>query len=505
MTTVDESALEDTEADLDRHLEAAARAAADWARRAPSERADALEAVADALDAASAALVPAAMAETGLPENRLAGELTRTTVQLRMFADVLRDGSYLRVVLDREDPDFVVGHRPDLRRVLLPLGPVLVYAASNFPFAFSVVGGDTASALAAGCPVVLKAHPGHPETSRHTAEIVRTALDASGAPQGTFAMISGTEAGIRALKDARIKAAAFTGSVSGGRTLFDIASSRQRPIPFYGELGSINPVVVTEEAERERGQDIAQGFASSFALGAGQFCTKPGILLVPENSALPARVAELAGQRPAARLLTTRIAEGYRTRTGEVAALSGVDVLARSREQDTDSGVPAFTPSLFHAGSATNLLEHGEILLEETFGPTAVIAEYASDDELRRTLSALAGTLTVTLQTGHEPAPAEQHRLAPVIELVTERAGRVLFNQWPTGVAVTAAQQHGGPYPATTAPTHTSVGTAAVDRFLRPVTFQNAPDSLLPPGLQEANPLELPRTVHGPGRPSGAG
>lgn len=505
MTTVDESVREETDADLDGHLDAVASAAADWGSRAPRDRADALEAVADALDTDTAALVHTAMAETGLPEQRLAGELTRTTVQLRMFADVLRDGSYLRIVLDREDPEFVLGHRPDLRRFLLPVGPVLVYAASNFPFAFSVAGGDTASTLAAGCPVVLKAHPGHPETSRRTAEIVRTALESSGAPRGTFTMITGTQAGLRVLRDSRIKAAAFTGSLAGGRTLFDIACSRENPIPFYGELGSINPVVVTVEAERERGERIAEGFTSSFTLGAGQFCTKPGVLLVPENSEIPAEVAELAGQNAAARLLTSKVADGYRDRVDEVAALDGVDVLARGHEQEAESGIPAFAPTLFHAGSVTNLLRHGDVLLEETFGPTAVIAEYGSDEDLHRVLAAFGGSLTVTLQTGSEPGPAEQQRLAPITELATERTGRVLFNQWPTGLAVTAAQQHGGPYPATTAPSHTSVGTAAIGRFLRPVTFQNAPDSLLPAALQEANPLALPRTVHGPGRPSGSG
>ncbi|MEU6131687.1 aldehyde dehydrogenase (NADP(+)) [Saccharopolyspora sp. NPDC047091] len=489
MSTTDSA----VEQDLDRTLAAAAAAAPEWARRTPAERADALTAVADALDAASPALVPIAIAETGLAEGRLTGEVTRTTVQLRMFADLLRDGSYLRVQVDEPDPDFVLGARPDLRRVLLPIGPVLVFAASNFPFAFSVAGGDTASALAAGCPVVLKAHPGHPETSLRTAEIVRAALDAAGAPDGTFAMITGVADGRRALEDPRIEAAAFTGSVAGGRALFDVAAARPKPIPFFGELGSINPVVVTEEAERERGADIATGFTGSFTLGAGQFCTKPGILLVPAGSALPARIAELAAEVPAARVLTGKIADGYRQRLDEVTALDGVEVLLRGDEQRTESGVPAFAPSLLHAGAASNLLDRDAVLLEETFGPTAVIAEYASDEELRQVLAAIDGSLTATVQTSGDPGPAERDPLLPIVELVAARAGRVVFDQWPTGVAVTAAQQHGGPYPATTAPAHTSVGTAAIDRFLRPVAFQNAPDSLLPPLLQAANPLGVPR------------
>lgn len=503
MTTLDHEVGETTEDELDRCVQAAADAAQSWGDLAPRERAAALVSVADALDAETRALVTTAAAETGLSEDRLTSEVKRTSVQLRMFADALRDGSYLRIVIDRPDPDFVLGPRPDLRRWLTPIGPVLVFAASNFPFAFSVAGGDTASALAAGCPVVLKAHPGHPDTSRTTAEIVRSALRAAGAPDGTFALITGRQAGVRALRDPRITAAAFTGSVAGGRALFDIAASRPAPIPFYGELGSINPVVVTREAEEERGADIAEGFVGSFTLGAGQFCTKPGILLVPRGSALSARITELVGNVSSARMLTGTIADGYRARLDEVTHLPGVTVLAAGTEHASDDGVAAFTPTLLHAGSTSNLLAHRDTLLEETFGPASVIAEYDSDDEPRRVLAAVAGTLTVTLQTSRRPGATEQQRLADLVAVATKRSGRIIVNQWPTGVSVTPAQQHGGPYPATTAVSHTSVGTAAIDRFLRPVTYQNTPDALLPPALRDDNPWGLPRTVHeagdGPG------
>lgn len=498
MTTFDHEVPETTGEELNRILQAAADAAATWGDLAPQDRAEALISVADALDAEAAALVDTAAVETGLAKGRLTGELKRTTVQLRMFAEALRDGSYLRITLDRQDPDFVLGARPDLRRWLIPIGPVLVYAASNFPFAFSVAGGDTASALAAGCPVLLKAHPGHPETSRKTAEIVRTTVRTAGAPDGIFALLTGRQAGTTALRDSRIRAGAFTGSLAGGRALFDIANSRPDPIPFYGELGSINPAVVTAEAENERGAEIAEGFVGSCTLGAGQFCTKPGILLLPNGSELPKRIAELAQDVAPARMLTTKIADGYRARIGHVTALSGVEVLVSGSEHSSDAGVAAFAPTLIHAGSAENFLEHRAELIEETFGPTAVIAEYDSEDELYRLLNAVEGTLTVTFQTSNDPGPAERRQFADLLAIAEERAGRIIFNQWPTGVAVTHAQHHGGPYSATTAVSHTSVGTAAIDRFLRPVTYQNTPDALLPPALREGNPWALPRTVHEP-------
>lgn len=486
---------EEAPEELEALLSAATTATADWGQRSPRDRADALSAVADALDAEGRDLITEAMRETGLTEGRLTGELKRTTVQLRMFAEQVREGAYLRLELDRQDPDFVLGARPDLRRWLIPLGPVLVYAASNFPFAFSVAGGDTASALAAGCPVLLKAHPGHPETSRKTAEIVRSALRSAGAPEGTFALITGRRAGVTALRDPRIAAGAFTGSVAGGRALFDIATSRPDPIPFYGELGSINPAVITNGAERERGEQIAEGFVGSFTLGAGQFCTKPGILLLPCGSELPKTIAELAKDVSPARMLTSAIAERYRERTEELANVSGVEVLVRGTEQLDGSDVPLVTPTVLHAGSVADLLSE-PALLEENFGPCAVIAEYDTDDELRAAISAVPGTLTVTVHLAGQPDDAEQQQVTGLVALAAVQSGRVVFDEWPTGVAVTPAQQHGGPYPATTAVSHTSVGTAAIDRFLRPVTYQNAPDFLLPHALRESNPLGLPRRTH---------
>ncbi|SED00418.1 aldehyde dehydrogenase (NADP(+)) [Rhodococcus koreensis] len=490
-----------TDAQLDRLLDAAAAAAPLWEDRTPHDRAAVLVAIADALEAHADGLVAEAIIETGLPQARLSGELNRTCVQLRMFAEELIDGTFLDVIIDRADPDFVLGARPDLRRYQIPVGPVLVFAASNFPFAFSVAGTDTASALAAGCPVVLKAHPGHPRTSAATADVVAGALSAAGAPDGTFALISGFRAGTRALEDPRIAAAAFTGSVAGGRALFDIAAARPNPIPFFGELGSVNPAVVTAGALDERAEAIASGFVGSFTLGAGQFCTKPGILLVPAGSPITDQITTLAQQVPAARMLTAKIAEGYHNRIEEAAAAPGVEVLVKGTASTGESGVPEVTPTLLRT-TAEQLVAQADTLLEESFGPAAIIAEYGTEDEVNRVLNGVDGTLTVTVHTRTEPTPDEREQLRSLTRIAATRAGRLVFNGWPTGVAVTPAQHHGGPYPATTAVSHTSVGTTAIRRFLRPVTYQDAPEVLLPAPIQERNPLAIPRTVNSAGQSS---
>ncbi|QYB01919.1 aldehyde dehydrogenase (NADP(+)) [Rhodococcus sp. USK10] len=487
-----------TDEQLETVLAAATSAATYWADRAPHERATILTAVADALEGQASALVGVAVEETGLPEGRLTGEMKRTSVQLRMFAEELIDGTFLDVIIDRADPDFVLGPRPDLRRYQIPVGPVLVFAASNFPFAFSVAGTDTASALAAGCPVVLKAHPGHPRTSAATAAIVRDALATAGAPEGVFALITGFEAGVRALKDPRITAAGFTGSVAGGRALFDIAAARPIPIPFFGELGSVNPAVVTAGALDERAEDIATGFVASFTLGAGQFCTKPGILLVPTGSPITDRITALTQQVPAARMLTAKIAEGYHHRIEDTAAVPGVEVLVKGTASTGESGVPEVSPTLLRT-TAEHLGAHADTLLEESFGPAAIIAEYGTEDEVHRVLGRVDGTLTVTVHTRTEPTPEEQNELRRITRIAATRAGRLVFNGWPTGVAVTHAQHHGGPYPATTAVAHTSVGTTAIRRFLRPVTYQDAPEALIPAPVQDRNPLQVPQAVNAAG------
>jgi NADP-dependent aldehyde dehydrogenase len=463
----------------------------------PEDRAHALRRVADALDAAVADLVPLANRETGLPvEPRLVGELGRTTFQLRLLAEEIVDGAYLEAVLDSPDPDWPAGGRPDVRRMLRPIGPVVVFAASNFPFAFSVAGGDTAAALAVGCPVVLKAHPGHPELSALTASLVSDALTSAGLPSGTFAVVYGEEAGRAAVLDPRIRAGAFTGSITGGRTLFDLACSRPEPIPFYGELGSVNPVFVTESAARSRGTDIADGYLGSFTLGHGQFCTKPGLLFVPTDTApsMTRHLVDALAKRPAARLLNDRIADGHTRTLSTLAEHPTVRALTPTPPPGDDATQPArddATPTLLGV-SARELLDHWSELVVECFGPTSIVVDYASEDELVECARRFTGELTATVH-----GEGDDRVATDLLAELSERAGRVLWNGWPTGVAVTYAMHHGGPYPATTSPLHTSVGTTSLRRFLRPVAYQNMPQHLLPMALRDGNPLDIPRRQDG--------
>jgi NADP-dependent aldehyde dehydrogenase len=472
--------------ELDGLIGAAAGAARALVGSRPADRAGWLEHLATRLDAGADELVPLAAQETHLGVDRLQGELKRTTFQLRLFAEILRDGSFLQATIDHADPAWPMGPRPDLRRMLRPIGPVAVYAASNFPFAFSVAGGDAASALAAGCPMLLKANPSHPELSAATGVHVSDALGQAGAPDGIFAVVMGLETGIALVKDARIRAASFTGSLRGGRALFDLAVSRPEPIPFYGELGSVNPAFVTPDAGAERADEVAAGFVGSMSLGNGQFCTKPGLLFVPAGSPLEDRVAALAGERPAAPMLSEHIRSGYSEALKRLAERPDVRVIAGKVSPEGD---PA--PTIL-ATTVSDLLADSEALTQECFGPAALVVSYRSEDELLAAAGVFEGQLTATIHsTGQESVTSA------LLDVLTERVGRVVWNGWPTGVSVTYAQHHGGPYPATTSVQTTSVGTAAIDRFLRPVTYQDAPDDVLPPALQEDNPWRLPRRVDG--------
>jgi NADP-dependent aldehyde dehydrogenase len=463
--------------DVDTVARAAAAAFETTRSATDAQRAGWLTAIADRLDAAVDELVALADEETALGETRLRGEVGRTTGQLRMFAAVVTEGSYLEATIDHAAPD-ATPPRPDLRRMLRPTGPVAVFAASNFPFAFSVAGGDTASALAVGCPVVVKAHPGHPRTSRRTADLVEEALAAAGAPAGAFALVDGFDAGLELVDHPAITAVAFTGSLAGGRALHDRAAARPAPIPFFGELGSINPVVVTADADAARGAELATGLAGSFQLGAGQFCTKPGVVFVPDGSALEAALAPLVGA-DLPRMLTPSIADGFQSGSARVEAVAGVELLAGG----------AAGPAVAVTDVAT-LRSHADELLAEVFGPFALLVRYDSRTELAEALADLEGSLTATLHA----APGEPvDDLLPRLEAI---AGRVLFAGWPTGVAVTWSQHHGGPWPATTSQ-HTSVGATAVRRFLRPIVYQDAPDAVLPAALRDANPLGIPRRIDG--------
>jgi NADP-dependent aldehyde dehydrogenase len=470
-----------TPAELEQALADAAAAAKPLAASQPAERAGWIRAVADALDAAADELVPIAMKESSLPEARLRGEVARSSGQLRMFADVLQEGSLLEVVIDTADAQAKPVPRPDLRRVLVPLGPVLVFAASNFPFAFSVCGGDTASALAAGCPVVVKAHPGHPELSVRTAEVMVEALRTAGAPAGSLGLIQGVDVGVTALKDLRITAAGFTGSVPAGKALHEIAVTRPKPIPFYGELGSLNPAFVTTAAVDARGKDIATGYVGSFTLGVGQFCTKPGLLFLPAGHGLQDQLVEAVGGVAEAPMLNDRIASGFSSGLDRLRKVEGVRVWSEG------AGATLLQTTV------PELLARTDEILEECFGPVSIVVEYASRDELVAAVEAFDGNLTATLHAEE----ADTELATELIPLLTARAGRVLWNGWPTGVAVSWAQHHGGPFPATVGSIHTSVGVTAARRFQRPVAYQDTPDLVLPGVLQDANPHGISRRVNG--------
>ncbi|UNK71447.1 aldehyde dehydrogenase (NADP(+)) [Microbacterium sp. H1-D42] len=476
---------------IDQIAAAAAAAARPFARTSPRERGAALVAVADALDAAAPELIEIAMRETGLAQARLTGELRRTSWQLRLFADTIVDGAYLDVRIDEADPEYVIGPRPDLRRMLEPVGPVLNFAASNFPFAFSVAGGDSAAALAAGCPVIVKAHSGHPQLSIRTAEVVADALREAGMPDGVFQLISGQENGVAMLKDERIRAGAFTGSTHVGRMLADIAASREVPIPFYGELGSVNPVYATYADDALLG-----AFVTSMSGSAGQLCTKPGFLFVPEGSDL-ASVSDAAGAVAEHRLLNPGIGRAFSQRREDVLEADGVTVLSAGETRTDEHGQTYATPTVVTV-DVDALVAAGDALLEESFGPLSVIVRYSDLSTLPALHAGLfPGNLTSTVHA--REAELADGSLTELVDALAETSGRVLFGGWPTGVSVTPAMQHGGPYPATTSDA-TSVGTAAITRFLRGVSYQGAPQALLPAPLQDANPWGVPQTRSAAGR-----
>ncbi len=474
----------------------AAAAAPTWAAMEPARRAAALVAAANALEESKAELVALAMVETALTEARLTGEVARTAVQLRMFAETITSGAYLDVRIDQYDPNFVLGPRPDLRRYLVAVGPVVNFAASNFPFAFSVAGGDTAAALAAGCPVVIKAHPGHPLLSARTGAIVAAALESAGAPAGTLQVIFGQAEGIAMLEHPLIAAGSFTGSIRAGRFLSTVAASRPAPIPFFGELGSVNPVFVTAGALAERADAIADGFVTSVSGSAGQLCTKPGFLFVPSTQVLIERITQIVSTLPEQRLLNPAIAAGYRVRRDAILGTWGVSIIAEGSLRIDGDGQGWAIPTIVHVAAA-DLVRGRDKLLDEAFGPLSVVVEYSDDDDLTALAAELfEGNLTGTVHTAeHEDTPA----LRSLIHWLTKHVGRVLFDGWPTGVAVTPAMQHGGPWPATSNDASTSVGTAAIGRFLRPVSYQNAPQALLPEPLRDDNPWGVPQSFSAAG------
>jgi NADP-dependent aldehyde dehydrogenase len=469
--------------EVDATVRRAAGAAAAVAAASPGERRRWLHAVADVLEANASELAELADSETALGLPRLTGEVQRTAGQLRFYGDVAAEGSYLGAVIDHASET-----TPALGRVNQPLGPVAVFGASNFPFAFSVLGNDTGSAIAAGCPVVVKGHPAHPLLSVRLAELAEAALTGCGAPDGTFGFVAGHEAGLVLVEHPAITAVAFTGSQAGGLALWRLANAREVVIPVYAEMGTVNPVIVTAAA-LESLDTLAAGFVGSFTLGSGQFCTKPGLLLAPAGADVAQVVADaLRAASPSPHMLTEPIASAVRT--GIVALCeAGAKIVA-----EVDAPVQGWAAPAVVLEAPLSALRAGSRLTEECFGPVALVVEYDGPVELAHAVEQLQGSLAGSVMTGSTSADPDA---AFAIELLAGKVGRVAVNEWPTGVAYTWAQQHGGPWPSTSVPSATSVGAAALDRFTRPVTYQSTAEAWLPPALREDNPWRVPRRVDG--------
>ena len=464
---------------VDQAARAARRDFRAYADKTRAERAVFLRQVAEEIDVLGDEITATAMKETGLPEARLVGERGRTTGQLRMFADVIEDTAYLDIRHDTALPDRQPLPRPDLRLTHRPIGPVVVFGASNFPLAFSTAGGDTASALAAGCPVIVKGHEAHAGTGELVAQAVARAVEDCGMPSGTFQFLQGAgrELGQSLVQHPEIRAVGFTGSLRGGRALFDLAHSRPTPIPFYGELGSVNPMFCLPQALITRGAEIGTGWAGSLTMGAGQFCTNPGVAVMIKcadadafESAAVAALRKVDEQQ----MLTDGIHAAYRQGVHGLAAL----IEEKSGCGEADAPRHAL-PALFTV-SAAEWMSNPQ-LQHEVFGPAGILVRCENEAELVALAECLEGQLTCTLQLDDTDS-ALAEKLMPVLE---EKAGRILANGFPTGVEVATAMMHGGPYPASTDVRATSVGTLAIVRWLRPVSYQNMPDILLPRELRE--------------------
>lgn len=460
-------------AEVERAVAAAEEAFWTYGYSSRAERAAFLDAIADEIEARADAITEIGTRETGLPEARLQGERGRTTGQLRLFARHIEKGDYLDLRHDEALPDRAPMPRPDLKMVQRPVGPVAVFGASNFPLAFSTAGGDTASALAAGCPVVVKGHPAHPGTGEIIADAILAAIEKTGMPKGVFSLIQGntTDLGAALVQHPLISAVGFTGSLGAGRALFDLCAARPVPIPFFGELGSVNPVFLLPDALAARGAEIAKGWAGSLTMGAGQFCTNPGVVIAlagPDATAFVETASEALSQVAAQVMLTDGIAAGYRAGRDKIAAATGVrQVLTTVCDQR--NATPYFFATTGKDFLANAALGH------EVFGPLGIFVEVSDPAEMLEVAKSFEGQLTSTLMMDSGDT-ALARRLMPILE---RKAGRILANGYPTGVEVSEAMVHGGPYPASTNFGATSVGTLAIRRFLRPVCYQNIPDDVL--------------------------
>lgn len=482
----EDTALEDIDGLMRRSMQAFEA----YVRQPLSARARLMRAIATELDACGDALIHTAMRETNLPEARLRGERGRTIFQLNSYADACERGDWLDVRIDRADPS-KSPPKPDIRKMLVPIGPVLVYGASNFPFAYSTAGGDTACALAAGCSVVVKAHPAHPETSERVAEAVRKAVTDCGLPEDLFLHVHGTaiEVGKALVTHPCTKAVGFTGSQLAGRTIFDWATARPDPIPVFAEMGSVNPVFLLPAKLEAEAESIARMYAGSITLGVGQFCTNPGIIFGPEGDGLDRflqTLAEAFSEMAAQPMLHSGIAEGYTARKSKALVQTGVTPLASGLPADDGlSGVPTIATV-----DARSFLEN-PVLHQEVFGPFSLVVRCRDVHEMTEACRSMEGQLTTTL-LGNEDELAHHPEL---LSAAASLCGRIILNGVPTGVEVCHSMQHGGPYPACTDSRFTSVGADGIRRFARPQAFQNWPDSLLPEPLKDDNPLNIARMV----------
>jgi len=439
-----------------------------WSATSPKDRARGLLAIADALDSQTEVLVDIADEETALGRIRLTGEVARTTFQLRTFASALEAGQFVSDEIDAAVEGAPPQGHPRFVRTVRGIGPVAVFGASNFPFAFSTLGGDTASALAAGCSVVIKAHPAHPQTAQLTFDIARTALTSAGAPTAVISLVHGFECGKTLVTDSRISAGAFTGSRAGGRALFDLAQGREYPIPFYGELGSVNPVVVLKSALDDP-KSIVTAYLDSLLMGNGQFCTNPSVLFIPESDEFVQELHTQIALREAAPFLSEATKKLHDSNRAHL--VSSIDAVICQGKAVSENGF--YTPALVAVVKAKDLAKGLTDIGEECFGPTGVVISYSGVGEVIEILGKMEGALAGSLFALFHDADVSR-----VLDSLASMCGRVAFNAWPTGVAVTYGQHHGGPYPASTSSLHTSVGTHAITRFLRPVTFQGLPDVL---------------------------
>ena len=479
-------------AEVDRAARAAADAFSTFSRTSGRARAGFLRRIADNLDAATSELAARAQVETALPPARLQGEVQRTSNQMRLFAEVLEEGSWVAARIDIALPDRKPLPRPDLRSMLRPIGPVSVFGASNFPIAFSVAGGDTASALAAGNPVIVKAHPAHPGTSEIAGRIIQQSADACGLPPGVFSLLfdAGIEAGKALVQHPAIKAAGFTGSHGGGRALMDLAARRPDPIPCFAEMSSTNPVFILPGALRDRGAQIATGLHGSFTLGAGQFCTKPGLVFLPQQEPADPFLAELrrlAGSSAGFHLLTPGIASTYQRELQARTQRPGL----RSTVAEPLSGTCAAPAALMEVD--VEEFRKSPDLSSEVFGPATLVIRYQQREAMLDAARVLEGHLTATVLAN----PDELSQYRDLLDILEHKVGRVILNGYPTGVEVSHAMVHGGPSPATSDSRFTSVGSRAILRFARPVCWQGFPEAALPEELRDANSLGILRVING--------